>query len=52
MANPYRDLFKAPGSRAFILAGMIARMAIAAGAAVLGSAIQSSRHSKRSPQVL
>ncbi|MDR6918788.1 ABC-type spermidine/putrescine transport system permease subunit II [Pseudomonas sp. 3296] len=28
MANPYRDLFKAPGSRAFVLAGMIARMPI------------------------
>jgi MFS family permease len=28
MANPYRELFKAPGSRAFVLAGMIARMPI------------------------
>ncbi|QTT87924.1 MFS transporter [Pseudomonas chlororaphis] len=26
MANPYRELFKAPGSRAFVVAGMIARM--------------------------
>ena len=28
MANPYRELFNAPGSRAFVLAGMIARMPI------------------------
>ncbi|OLF53009.1 MFS transporter [Pseudomonas chlororaphis] len=28
MANPYRELFKAPGSRAFVVAGMIARMPI------------------------
>lgn len=28
MANPYRELFKAPGSSAFVLAGMIARMPI------------------------
>ncbi len=28
MANPYRELFKAPGARAFVLAGMIARMPI------------------------
>ncbi|WP_025126322.1 MFS transporter [Pseudomonas sp. PH1b] len=28
MANPYRELFTAPGSRAFVLAGMIARMPI------------------------
>ncbi|QHD02424.1 ABC transporter permease [Pseudomonas sp. S04] len=28
MANPYSALFKAPGSRAFVLAGMIARMPI------------------------
>ncbi|RXU59936.1 MFS transporter [Pseudomonas protegens] len=28
MANPYRELFKAPGSRAFVLAGMLARMPI------------------------
>ena len=28
MANPYRELFKAPGSGAFVLAGMIARMPI------------------------
>ncbi|AZE49950.1 ABC transporter, permease protein [Pseudomonas chlororaphis] len=26
MANPYRELFKAPGSRAFVVAGMVARM--------------------------
>jgi MFS family permease len=26
MANPYRELFNAPGSRAFVVAGMIARM--------------------------
>ena len=25
MANPYRELFKAPGSRAFVLAGMMDR---------------------------
>lgn len=28
MANPYRELFDAPGSRAFVTAGMIARMPI------------------------
>ncbi|KAA0947669.1 MULTISPECIES: MFS transporter [unclassified Pseudomonas] len=28
MANPYAELFKAPGSRAFVLAGMLARMPI------------------------
>lgn len=28
MANPYRELFNAPGARAFVLAGMIARMPI------------------------
>ena len=28
MANPYSALFTAPGSRAFVLAGMIARMPI------------------------
>ncbi|APC18397.1 ABC transporter permease [Pseudomonas frederiksbergensis] len=28
MANPYRALFSAPGSRAFVLAGMVARMPI------------------------
>ena len=28
MANPYRELFTAPGSRGFVLAGMIARMPI------------------------
>ena len=28
MANPYSVLFKAPGSRAFVLAGMLARMPI------------------------
>lgn len=28
MANPYRELFSAPGSRGFVLAGMIARMPI------------------------
>ena len=28
MANPYRELFTAPGARAFVLAGMIARMPI------------------------
>ncbi|KRB04738.1 hypothetical protein ASD91_23655 [Pseudomonas sp. Root68] len=28
MANPYRELFKAPGSGAFVLAAMIARMPI------------------------
>jgi len=28
MANPYRELFKAPGARNFVLAGMIARMPI------------------------
>jgi len=28
MANPYRELFNAPGSSAFVLAGMIARMPI------------------------
>jgi len=28
MANPYAELFQAPGSRAFVLAGMIARMPI------------------------
>lgn len=28
MANPYRELFNAPGSRAFVMAGMIARMPI------------------------
>lgn len=28
MANPYRELFNAPGSRAFVVAGMIARMPI------------------------
>ena len=28
MANPYRELFNAPGTRAFVLAGMIARMPI------------------------
>ncbi|KAF0865630.1 MFS transporter [Pseudomonas sp. LD120] len=28
MANPYRELFNAPGSLAFVLAGMIARMPI------------------------
>ena len=28
MANPYRELFNAPGSGAFVLAGMIARMPI------------------------
>ena len=28
MANPYRELFKAPGSGAFVLAGMLARMPI------------------------
>lgn len=28
MANPYRELFNAPGSRGFVLAGMIARMPI------------------------
>lgn len=28
MANPYRALFNAPGSRAFVLAGMVARMPI------------------------
>ncbi|SDZ66249.1 MFS transporter [Pseudomonas sp. NFIX28] len=28
MANPYRELFNAPGSRAFVTAGMIARMPI------------------------
>ncbi|MFC6336297.1 MFS transporter [Pseudomonas sp. CCM 7891] len=28
MANPYAELFQAPGSRAFVLAGMLARMPI------------------------
>ena len=28
MANPYRELFTAPGARAFVLAGMLARMPI------------------------
>lgn len=28
MANPYRELFTAPGSRGFVLAGMVARMPI------------------------
>jgi MFS family permease len=28
MTNPYRELFNAPGARAFVLAGMIARMPI------------------------
>ena len=28
MANPYRELFNAPGARNFVLAGMIARMPI------------------------
>lgn len=28
MANPYQALFNAPGSRAFVLAGMVARMPI------------------------
>ena len=28
MVNPYRELFHAPGSRAFVIAGMIARMPI------------------------
>jgi MFS family permease len=28
MANPFRELFNAPGARAFVLAGMIARMPI------------------------
>jgi len=28
MANPYRELFNAPGARAFVMAGMIARMPI------------------------
>ena len=28
MANPYRELFTAPGARNFVLAGMIARMPI------------------------
>ncbi|MCP1444486.1 hypothetical protein J3D54_003618 [Pseudomonas sp. GGS8] len=91
MANPYRELFQAPGARAFMLAGMIARIpismtgiglitmlsqrqggyglagsvaassgwlvdafgarsgfwvSIAAGAVVLGSAVQSFRHLK------
>ncbi len=26
MANPYADLFQVPGARAFVLAGMFARM--------------------------
>lgn len=29
MANPYRELFTAPGSRGFVLAGLVARMPIA-----------------------
>ena len=28
MANPYRELFTAPGARAFVMAGMLARMPI------------------------
>ena len=28
MANPYRELFNAPGARAFVIAAMIARMPI------------------------
>ncbi|MFP3496582.1 MFS transporter [Pseudomonas sp. SIMBA_059] len=28
MANPYAELFQAPGSRAFVLAGMLARMPV------------------------
>lgn len=28
MVNPYRELFRAPGTRAFVIAGMIARMPI------------------------
>mgnify|MGYP001607878573 FL=1 len=28
MANPYAELFQAPGARAFVLAGMLARMPI------------------------
>ena len=26
MANPYAELFQAPGARAFVLAGMLARI--------------------------
>ena len=28
MANPYAELFQAPGARAFVLAGMLARMPV------------------------
>ena len=28
MANPYAELFQVPGARAFVLAGMLARMPI------------------------
>ena len=44
MANPYAELFQAPGSRAFVLAGMLARMPISMTGIGLITMLNVSRH--------